>query len=289
MKFSKHSLLLPTIIIGCILIWLSFGICEEKPSSAELETMIDIWETQLKSKDASRVLNEIGMKYGYKILKNTKIVPILTESLNPLVDNKIRSEGEGEYLHQLVETLGHIGDKRAIPVLKMLDQSIAKSAIKEILEADYLKLTITSNKGIYRRGEDIIIYYDLKNVTNEKALIINQKLHDPWKHSFAVHDVAGNKYRAIFSDKTPMRKNQYFVLESQKSFNDKLKITKNPNHNDRFDEWDYGIRAPGIYTITAEYENYIDRVYDSNLKQYVYIDAWIGTVFSDPITIKIVE
>jgi hypothetical protein len=235
-----------------------------------------------------QVLNDIGTKYGYRILKNTKIVPVLTGSLNPLIDNKIGSEGEGEYLGQVVETLGHIGDKRAIPVLKKIGLPIAEFAIKEIIEADYFKLVVKSNKNVYHVGEDIAIDYELNNV-NEKALIVNRKWFQPGDHSLVIQDMAGNEYRAIFTDKTPRQKSQYIALEARKSFVDKLKIVKNPNHNSSFDEWDYGIRVPGIYTITAKYNNYMDKVYDSNIKQFVYIDAWIGAVISDPITIEIVE
>lgn len=97
------------------------------------ERNIDAWAEQLKTSAGSRLLHEIGQQYGYQVLQGTKVVPVLVDVVQPLVDNAVESEGQGEYIGQVIEVLGHIGDERALPVLQKLESHpIAKSAIKEI-------------------------------------------------------------------------------------------------------------------------------------------------------------
>lgn len=110
----------------------TLSLSKEVLSEANLQGKIDIWAAQLKTNQASKVLNDIGTQYGYRILRGTKIVPILISNLQPLIDNNITSEGEGEYIGEVIEVLGHIGDKRAISTLKKINQPVAAYAIKEI-------------------------------------------------------------------------------------------------------------------------------------------------------------
>lgn len=264
--------------------------------SPEWQKKIDKWAKELKGKNASKVLHDIGVFYGYERLRGTKIVPILIETIKPcIIDGHIcaKSEGKGEYIGQVIETLGQIGDERAIPILKKVDQPIADSSIKEILEADFLTVIIKSDKKIYEVGEDIVINFTLINANNEKAVIVDRNWFDPGKYSLIIYNSKGEKFRPIYCDSTPQPLKDFFTLAPKESFSDQLKITKNPNQKTnikmrmKITEWDYRIFSPDIYTIVATYENYTTRVYDTNVKKYTYIDAWIGTTKSNTVTVTV--
>lgn len=108
------------------------GVCKETLTEAELQKKIDLWAVQLSTNQASRILNDIDVQYGYRILRGTKIVPILIKHLQPMIDDTITSEGEGEYICSVIEILGQIGDRRAIEPLKKIRQRGAIEAIKDI-------------------------------------------------------------------------------------------------------------------------------------------------------------
>lgn len=106
---------------------------KEELRKENLQEKIELWADQLTTSKGSRLLYEIGQDYGYRILRGTKIVPILIEVVQPLVDNTISSEGQGEYIGEVIDALGHIGDERALPLLRRLEHHpIARKAIQEI-------------------------------------------------------------------------------------------------------------------------------------------------------------
>ncbi len=131
---KKVILFIITIILVCSNAPPS--LCEENSSDENLQEKINLWADQLTTSKGSRLLHEMGQQYGYKVLQGTKIVPILIQNLQPLLDNHITSEGQGEYIGQCIEVLGHIGDKRALSTLKKIDQPIAIDAIREIQNSE---------------------------------------------------------------------------------------------------------------------------------------------------------
>ena len=122
------------LIIAVVLFFGSatLGLCKDNTPDTSEQEKIDVWADQLATSKGSRLLYEIGQQYGYRTLRGTKIVPILIQNLQPLIENRITSEGQGEYIGQCIEVLGHIGDKRALTTLKKINQRIAVEAIKEI-------------------------------------------------------------------------------------------------------------------------------------------------------------
>lgn len=126
----KSIISIITIILLCSSAIL--GLCKDKTPDTSVQEKIDIWAGQLTTSKGSRLLYEIGQEYGYRTLRGTKIIPILIQNLQPLIENRITFEGQGEYIGQCIEVLGHIGDERALPALKKINQPIAVEAIKEI-------------------------------------------------------------------------------------------------------------------------------------------------------------
>lgn len=139
-----------------------------------------------------------------------------------------------------------------------------------------LTLTIKSDKEVYESGEEVIIFGQIKNISEKDVFIY--PLEWTLTVTYEVIDSKGKKIDVPLpiSDLWPPTKNDFVLIKAggllQKSWG--LSIV---DEDLQF--------LPDVYTIMVRYEVREDGYYENG--KFVDLDAWTGTLVSNIITIEV--